>query len=98
VLPSIRKTGEYRVKRPYSKREGMRVEIVEMLWTIDSCLEHGDKKRVAMEIGVSEVAINKVINGVHRSPRILNALYKKALSNNNLYLHPEKVIKKLRGI
>ncbi len=37
VLPSIRKTGEYRVVRSGAKRtEAANVELIELLWTIDT--------------------------------------------------------------
>ena len=82
VLPSIRKTGEYRVVRSGAKRtEAANVELIELLWTIDTFLNHGDKADLAIELGVSRQSMSYVLNGTQRSPRILKALYERALEN-----------------
>lgn len=109
VLPAIRKTGVYSTENSEvkqlpgrKKREGINVETLRMLWLIDSHLLHGDKKAVALEVGVSEQTINSVINGYVRSPRVLWALYERAMVNSktmraNLYANPNEVVKQLKG-
>lgn len=82
VLPSIRKTGEYRVVRSGAKRtEAANVELIELLWTIETFLNRGDKTEIAVELGVSRQSMSYVMNGTQRSPKILKALYERALAN-----------------
>lgn len=102
VLPSLRKTGTYTVPqrtRPRVKRgEAVNADILNLLWTIGEYLHQGDQKAVALEIGVSTISVNRVLNGYQRSNRILHALYKKALSNREtmaLYMQPAKMRNRL---
>lgn len=115
VLPAIRKTGTYTAENGVNvsqhlvktlpgrkKREGFNIETLRMLWLVDSHLIQGDKKAVALEVGVSEQTINLVINGYIRSPRVLWALYERAMVNSknmrvNLYSNPNEVVKQLKG-
>lgn len=101
VLPSIRKTGMYMPQKSrntpvrYRKRENFNVKTLQMLWLVGENLMRGDQKDIALELGVTVQAVCGVLNGSIRSPRILNALYERALSNHNncnLYATPEKVI------
>jgi prophage antirepressor-like protein len=100
VLPSIRRTGFYGMNRKELKDGQESADVMRMLSVIDSFLMLGDKKRTAEKIGVSQVSINNVIKGHSRSPRILSALYERAMENSrrvngNLYLSPERVIERL---
>lgn len=97
VLPSIRKTGEFKISPAGGKLRGRAtVDITELLWTIDSMLNVGDKKDVAMECGVSVQTVSYVIGGKFRSPRVLMALYNKALDNStSLYNDPHAAVERL---
>ena len=101
VLPQLRRTGFYGVeKRALRGGSGECMEVMRMLNVIDGFLLHGDKKRIAMAIGVSQQAVNDVLRGHNRSPRILSALYDRALENSqningNLYLAPDRAIERL---
>jgi DNA-binding transcriptional regulator YdaS (Cro superfamily) len=71
-----------------------------MLTVINSYLLTGDKKAVAKKTGISPQSINNVIKGHSRSPRILAALFDRALENSrnirgNLYLSPDRTIERL---
>jgi prophage antirepressor-like protein len=49
VLPEIRKNGEYSLKTGGNKlRERANVDLMELLWTIDTYLNHGDKADIAL--------------------------------------------------
>ena len=91
VLPSLRKTGTYDMRsKPGPKLRNINnIDVTELLWLIDENLMHGDKKRTALELGVTEKTIISVLNGRSRNPRILRALYDKAIDNrynvNNPY-------------
>ncbi len=107
VLPSIRKTGRYDVSqkqrteggvalRRYPRRarasELLTVEVMNLLWLIDESLVMGDRKAVAMELGVSRMTVNNVLRGRVRNSRVLMALYQKAKDNRAcglLYQRPE---------
>lgn len=106
VLPRIRKTGMYEVTVPAldvprrSTRAGLNTKTLELLWTIDSMLMHGDVNAIAIECGVSRQTVHCVLSGKNRNPKVLSALYQRALDNskglkNNPYINPEKAIKKL---
>ena len=97
VLPQIRKTGEFRVANVGPKLRGRAsVDVTELLWTIDSMLNVGDKKEVALECGVSVQTVSYVIGGKFRSPRVLMALYNRALDNSNsLYNDPGAAVERL---
>lgn len=107
VLPSIRKTGRYELKQPAQRRgvrktrgEGVNVELTDLLWLIGESLEQGDQSTVALELGVSRVAVNRTLNGYNRSSRILMALYQKARQNrerNMLYYAPDVMAERLLG-
>lgn len=104
VLPSIRKTGRYELRPAASRRmsrgEGMRADLLDLLWLIGESLEKGDQAQIALELGVSRVAVNRTLNGLNRSSRILMALYKKAKENrekNLLYHAPDVMAAQLRG-
>jgi Prophage antirepressor len=97
VLPSIRKTGEFRISNVGHKIRGRAsIDVTELLWTIDSMLNVGDKKEIAMECGVSVQTVSYVIGGKFRSPRVLMALYNRALDNStSLYNNPGAAVEKL---
>lgn len=102
VLPAIRRTGGYMAPEypRYPRRhEAMSIELLQLLWMIGDYLNSGDQKAIALELGVSTVSVNRVIQGKQRSPRILGALYERALRNrgmhNYLYSNPKIGIKKL---
>lgn len=107
VLPSIRKTGRYELGQPAHKRvvrrtrgEGVNVELTNLLWLIGESLEQGDQAAVALELGVSRIAVSRVLNGLNRSSRILMALYQKARQNregNLLYYAPGVMAERLLG-
>ena len=103
VLPSIRKTGRYELRAATSRRmsrgEGARADMLDLLWLIGESLEQGDQAAIALELGVSRVAVNRTLNGLNRSSRILMALYKKAKENrekNLLYNNPGAMAAQLR--
>lgn len=103
VLPSIRKTGRYELRPAASRRmsrgEGVRADMLDLLWLIGESLEKGDQAQIALELGVSRVAVNRTLNGYNRSSRILMALYKKAKENrekNLLYNNPGVMAAQLR--
>lgn len=106
VLPSIRKTDRYELKsqtRSSMRRtrgEGVNVELTNLLWLIGESLEQGDQSAVALELGVSRTAVNRTLNGLNRSSRILMALYRKARENrerNLLYHQPSMMAERLLG-
>ena len=106
VLPSLRKTGRYELKPQKrgvvrkTRGEGVNVELTNLLWLIGESLEQGDQAAVALELGVSRVAVNRTLNGYNRSSRILMALYRKARENrerNLLYYQPEVMAERLLG-
>ena len=71
-----------------------------MLRLIDENLEQGDQSAIALELGVSRVAVNRTLNGYNRSSRILMALYRKARENrerNLLYHKPGVMAERLLG-
>ena len=103
VLPTIRRTGRYELKRKTevvrrTRGERVNAEILNLLWLIGENLMHGDQKEVAMELGVSVQAVNGVLNGYNRSSRILGALYERATQNrrrNLLYTQPGVMAERL---
>lgn len=111
VLPSIRKTGRYEIgaagqngsavrrgPRRATAAELMTVELMNLLWLIDESLALGDRKAVAMELGVSRVTVNNVLRGRVRNARVLMALYQKAKENRAcglLYQRPELMSSRL---
>ena len=101
VLPSIRKTGTYTTaQKRVIKQESEDFDVMRLLRTVDSLLLPGDKQSIAAQLGVSRQSVWGVITGVHRNPRILTALYERAMENSrfingNLYLSPDKAIEKL---
>lgn len=111
VLPSIRKTGRYEIgaagsagvsvrrgPRRATAAELMTVELMNLLWLIDESLFLGDRKAVAMELGVSRVTVNNVLRGRVRNARVLMALYQKAKENRAcglLYQRPELMSSRL---
>lgn len=106
VLPSLRKTGRYELKPQKrgvvrkTRGEGVNVELTNLLWLIGESLEQGDQAAVALELGVSRTAVNRTLNGLNRSSRILMALYQKARQNrerNLLYYQPEVMAERLLG-
>lgn len=105
VLPSLRKTGSYSLPGArrsvvrMSRGEGARADMLDLLWLIGESLEKGDQAQIALELGVSRVAVNRTLNGLNRSSRILMALYKKAKENrekNLLYNNPGEMAAQLR--
>lgn len=78
--------------------ELMTVELMNLLWLIDESLFLGDRKAVAMELGVSRVTVNNVLRGRVRNARVLMALYQKAKENRAcglLYQRPELMSSRL---
>lgn len=108
VLPTLRKTGRYelqsgnrRVVRRMSRGEGVNAELLDLLWLIGESLDYGDQQAIALELGVSRVAVNRTLNGYNRSSRILMALYRKAKENRErkqLYHQPGAMAAALRGL
>lgn len=108
VLPTLRKTGRYelqsgnrRVVRRMSRGEGVNAELLDLLWLIGESLDYGDQQAIALELGVSRVAVNRTLNGYNRSNRILMALYRKAKENRErkqLYHQPGAMAAALRGL
>lgn len=95
VLPSIRKTGRYEMrkskegcaqKRRARRGELINAEVLNLLWLIGESLERGDQKQIALELGVTVSAVNNTLNGYQRSPRILKALYRKALERREEFM------------
>lgn len=107
VLPSIRKTGRYEVGKSSprgsvrrTRGDGVNVELTNLLWLIGESLVQGDQAAIALELGVSRVAVNRTLNGYNRSSRILMALYQKARQNreqNLLYHAPGLMAERLLG-
>lgn len=106
VLPSLRKTGRYELKSQKrgvvrrTRGDGVNVELTNLLWLIGESLEQGDQAAVALELGVSRTAVNRTLNGLNRSSRILMALYQKARENrerNLLYHQPSMMAERLLG-
>lgn len=106
VLPTLRKTGRYELKpqgrgiRRMSRGEGVNAELLDLLWLIGESLDYGDQQAIALELGVSRVAVNRTLNGYNRSSRILMALYRKAKENRErkqLYHQPGAMAAALRG-
>lgn len=103
VLPTIRRTGRYELKRKTEvvrrrRRAEVDAETLGLLWLIGESLWHGDQKAVAMELGVSVQSVNMVLNGYMRSPRILMALYAKARERreqDSLYTSPGEMAQRL---
>lgn len=103
VLPTLRKTGRYELKRKTEvvrrrRRADVDAETLGLLWLIGESLWHGDQKAVAMELGVSVQSVNMVLNGYMRSPRILMALYAKARERreqDSLYTSPGEMAQRL---
>ncbi|MDR3350721.1 MAG: Bro-N domain-containing protein [Prevotellaceae bacterium] len=106
VLPSLRKTGEYRMRssppRQYIRRgELVNADILNLLWLIGESLNRGDQKEIAIELGVSVQSVNRTLNGYNRSNRILAALYRRARQNresNMLYTNPDLMRRQLLGL
>ena len=107
VLPTLRKTGRYELCPPSPRRsvrktrgEGVNVELTNLLWLIGESLVHGDQAAVALELGVSRIAVTRVLNGLNRSSRILMALYQRARQNRErdlLYYSPGVMAGRLLG-
>ncbi|MGP1464180.1 MAG: BRO family protein [Prevotella koreensis] len=107
VLPTLRKTGRYELCPPSPRRsvrktrgEGVNVELTNLLWLIGESLVHGDQAAVALELGVSRIAVSRVLNGLNRSSRILMALYQRARQNRErdlLYYSPGVMADRLLG-
>ena len=105
VLPSIRKTGTYTMpvhtRQRITRGELVNADMLSLLWTIGEFLNHGDQKAVAIELGVSVQSINRVLNGLQRSNRILHALYKRAQANREtmaMYAQPAEMRNRLLGL
>lgn len=108
VLPTLRKTGRYELQsgtrrgiRRMSRGEGVNAELLDLLWLIGESLDYGDQQAIALELGVSRVAVNRTLNGYNRSSRILMALYRKAKENRErkqLYHQPGAMAAALRGL
>ena len=106
-MPTLRKTGRYELSsvkrgvRRMSRGEGVNAEMLDLLWLIGESLDYGDQQAVALELGVSRVAVNQTLNGYNRSSCILMALYRKAKENRErklLYYKPAEMAAELRGL
>lgn len=108
VLPAIRKTGRYELKKSapakthnYPRRgELITADLVNLLWLIGESLEHGDQAQIALELGVSRNTVSGTLNGKIRSSRVLRALYRKAMQRREefmLYHRPDKMAERLIG-
>lgn len=108
VLPTLRKTGRYELCPPSPRRsvrktrgEGVNAELLDLLWLIGESLDYGDQQAIALELGVSRVAVNRTLNGYNRSSRILMALYRKAKENRErkqIYHQAGAMAAALRGL
>jgi prophage antirepressor-like protein len=82
VLPALRKTGEYQIKkRSHCKPVPASSDIAHLLQLIADNLQKNDKKTVAVQLGVNPVSISNILSGKTRSNTILQALCEKALEN-----------------
>jgi prophage antirepressor-like protein len=83
VLPSLRKTGEYHVKRRRShcKPVPANSDIASLLQLIAENLQKNDKTTVAEQLGVRQGSVSNILSGKTKSSAILHALYEKALEN-----------------
>lgn len=108
VLPAIRRTGRYELKKSaptkthnYPRRgELITADLVNLLWLIGESLEHGDQAQIALELGVSRNTVSGTLNGKIRSSRVLRALYRKAMQRREefmLYHRPDKMAERLIG-
>ena len=105
VLPTIRKTGRYemgkkpKAAKPRARRgELINADLLNLLWLIGESLQHGDQKQIALELGVSVQAVNYTLNGTQRSPRILKALYHRAMERREefmIYYRPDLMADRL---
>ena len=86
------------LKKP--KYGEINAETMQLLQLIKDFLDHGDQIQVARKLKVTPVSVNKVLSGETRSPRILAALYAKAVERRNedrwLYQNPKEAIKQLQ--
>lgn len=107
VLPAIRRIGRYdkpdshRQPGRMSRGEGVRADMLDLLWLIGENLERGDQSRIALELGVSRITVNRTLNGYNRSSRVLMALYRTAKANREkqlLYSEPGLMAARLRGV
>ena len=108
VLPAIRRTGRYELKKSapakthnYPRRgELITADLVNLLWLIGESLEHGDQAQIALELGVSRNTVSGTLNGKIRSSRVLRALYRKAMQRREefmLYHRPDMMAERLIG-
>jgi prophage antirepressor-like protein len=83
VLPTLRKTGEYQIKKRRSHNAPVPTDpnIAQLLSLIEGYLQKGDQKVIAMKLGVSPVSVNNILSGKTKSSTILQTLYEKALEN-----------------
>jgi prophage antirepressor-like protein len=104
VLPSIRKTGGYKIGQPqqrkYIKRgEGLNTQTMQLLWVVNEYLNQGDRNDIALQLGVSRQAVYNTLSGNQRSGRILHACYQRALANreqqNSIYFATEAAYENL---
>ncbi|MBO7466602.1 MAG: LacI family DNA-binding transcriptional regulator [Bacteroidaceae bacterium] len=78
--------------------ELLNAEILNLLWLIDESLNLGDRRDVALELGVSRVTVSRVLSGHVRNARVLMALYQKAKANRAcgmLYYNPSLMASRL---
>jgi prophage antirepressor-like protein len=82
VLPALRKAGEYRIKRrSHNTPVPASSDIARLLQLISDNLQKGDKKAVAVQLGVKPASVSNILSGKTKSSIILQALYEKALEN-----------------
>ncbi|MDR1897265.1 MAG: Bro-N domain-containing protein [Prevotellaceae bacterium] len=83
VLPAIRRTGEYQIrrKRNHNCPIPKNTDVAELLRLINENLQKNDQKTVAAQLGVSAVSVSTTLSGKTKSHVILQALYEKALEN-----------------
>jgi prophage antirepressor-like protein len=93
VLPTLRRTGEYRIKkRCHNTPVPADSNIAQLLQLITGYLQKGDRKIIAKQLDVNPVSVTDVLSGKTKSSTILQALCGKALENKqngfvNAYSH-----------
>ncbi|MDR1182365.1 MAG: hypothetical protein LBL13_10360 [Bacteroidales bacterium] len=82
VLPALRKTGGYQIKkRSHRKPVPENSDIARLLQLIADNLQKNDKKAIAKQLGINPASVSQILSGTTRSNDILQALYEKALEN-----------------
>jgi prophage antirepressor-like protein len=82
VLPTLRKTGEYQIKkRNHNASLPAGSDTAQLLQLIADNLQKNDKAAIAARLGVARSSVSNILSGKTKSGIILQALYEKALEN-----------------